>query len=128
MSDKEESVPKKSSLNPKTPNIQYHLLLNGSNCCNNQSLNMDKASLYLAPSAFSFPVSTQVSPKLSKTVMAYLTDSSGMLESLSKGLRSVVKDYIGIMSNIIPAWKFRIKSTWNKYVLKRYVILFFIFF
>lgn len=82
-----------------------------------------KGALYLSPSAFSKPAASlnpSLSIKVGLSLMAFLSDNSGLLQNQNKGLKISVKHHIGVLSNILPIWKNRmLKSPWTQYIQKR---------
>jgi len=123
--DRESVFLRKSALSPKSE-VQHHLLLKKTHCCNNEAISTAKASLYLAPTAFEQPAEaieplpTAKNLKRSLSLMAFMSDNSGLLQNQNKGIKLAVKDHVGALANIVPTWKTRFSaSKWNKYILTR---------
>lgn len=127
---KQDFTLKKSALNPKA-SVQHHLLLKDAATCYGKKISIYKASLYLAPSAFSRPVdfllpqfSSQQNPKQFLALMAYIGDGSGFLQNQNRGLRPSVKNHIAALSIAVETWKWNYyNSDWNKYIVRRYVCM-----
>ncbi|CAG7819515.1 unnamed protein product [Allacma fusca] len=124
---KQDLVLKETYLNPKS-DIQHHLLLKDTYMCHKQAISTSKASLYLAPNAFTRPADainsqlpTKTYSKYPLALMAYIGDNSGFLQNQNRGLKPIVKYHIAALSVSVEKWKFQYSSSnWSRFISRRF--------
>jgi len=120
--DREQIFLKKAIFDLNT-DIQHHSLLRPNTYCNGLRENTNKASLYLAPTAFSHPADTigvERSETTLNSIMTFISDNYGLFSD--RGVVPTIRPHIAVLSSVVSKWKSQFTdSLWSKHIFSRYV-------